>query len=242
MFARTIATGLQFVLGGTLLLGCSSGVEEPYKPAPAYSGRKASLPAVPTLPTTPIKTGDAYTVYGATHHLRSSIHSAEIRKQDVDISIIGYIVATNIADAPSCAIHKTGKGDPEDCKTEIPTFVIADTKDGATADRKIKVLGWASNFANVYDAMEAYKGKAEPPKELVKDEMLSNDIPFPLPAIGAKVKVTGHYGFNYSNSTGMAADPQNGILTFKKVEYLEPPTAPAEFKNKASAGVAIKKK
>ena len=31
--------------------------------------------------------------------------------------------------APACAIHKTGKADPEDCKSEIPSFWIADTKD-----------------------------------------------------------------------------------------------------------------
>ncbi len=240
MFGRSIATVSSLVLLGAVLVNCSSGVDEPYKPSLAYSGRKASLPAVPSLPTTPIKSGDAYTVYGATHQLRSSIHSPEVRKDD--ITITGYIVSTNIPDAPSCAIHKTGKEDPADCTTEIPSFVIADTKGDDKAARKIKVMGWASNFANVYDAMEKYKGKKEPPKELVKDEFNSVDIPFPLPAPGAKVKVTGHYGFNYSASGGMAADAANGILTYKKIEYLEPSTEPATFKNKASAGVAAKKK
>jgi hypothetical protein len=201
--------------------------DEPYKPTPAFSGRKASMPPVPQLPTSPIKAGDAFTVYGAIHHLRSSIHSAEVTAKD--ISIVGFIVESNIETAPKCAVHKTGKKDPEGCVTEIPTFAIADSK-GEVKGQKIKVMGWASNFANVFDAMEKYKNLKEPPKELNKDELWGVDIPFPLPAVGAKVKITGKYGVNFSKSSaGIAADPLQGIMTYTKIEVLEEAPEKATF-------------
>lgn len=232
-------------LGSLLILGgCANGSEEAYKAEPAYSGRKASLPTVPTLPTTPIKAGDAYTVYGASHHLRSRIHSSEVTKNE--IAIVGYIVESNIETAPACAIHKTGKGDADDCKSPIPMFAIADTK-GDTSENRIKVMGWASNFAQVFDAMEKYKGKKDPPKELVKDELWAVDLPFPLPAKGAKVKVTGKYGDNFSRaSSGLVGDPIHGVMTYSKLEYLEPSEAPAAFPTagttNTTSAVATKKK
>lgn len=196
------------------------------------------------MPSTPIKQGDAYTVYGAVHHLRSRIHGAEVTQKE--ITITGYITEYNLATAPECAVHKTGKKDPDGCVTEIPSFTIADTKD-AKSDAKtphIKVMGWASNFANVFEAIEKYKNLKEPPKELYKDELWAVDVPFPLPAPGAKVKVTGKYGVNFAkSSTGIAADPLNGIMTFGKIEYLEPSTEPAALpKPGAAAGKVAQKK
>jgi hypothetical protein len=214
-------------------LPACGGNDEPYKPVPAFSGRKASLPSVPTLPSTPIKNGDAYTIYGAIHHLRSRIHSQDVTAKD--ISLVGYIVESNIETAPECAIHKTGKADPENCKAEIPTFVLADQKGEKTATYRIKVMGWASNFANVFDAIEAYKNLKAPPdeKHVVNDELWAVPVPFPLPAVGAKVKVTGKYGVNFSkSSTGLAADPQNGIMTYAKIETLEEAPEKAAFPKK----------
>lgn len=197
--------------------GCQSN-DQPYTPTPAYSGRKASLPAVPTLPSKPIKVGDSYTVYGAMHHLRSRVHNPEIAGKDVTIT--GYIVKTNLAEAPACAVHKTGKGDKDDCKAPIPAFWIADEK----GDEKnaIKVEGWASNFANVYDAVTKYDEKDV--KELVKDEFWGMEIPNPVPNVGAKVQVTGNYGVTFSKSTsGVETDPLHGILSYSKLTYVEPP-------------------
>ena len=57
-------------------VGCG-GDEQPYTPRPAVSGKKASLPAVPTLPTKVKKQGDAYTIWGVTHDLRSRVHAEE---------------------------------------------------------------------------------------------------------------------------------------------------------------------
>src|SRR5579859_6302766 len=119
---RLLSVPFLVMLGG---LGCN-GNDEPYKVSPAWSGKHASLPAVPQLPTSPVKVGDSFTVYGAIHHLKSRIHSAEVTTKD--ISITGYIVDSNIPTAPACAVHPTGKKDPDGCVTDIPTFWISDSK------------------------------------------------------------------------------------------------------------------
>ena len=206
--------------------GCGQN-DEPYKPMPAFSGRKANLPAVPTLPTKAIKAGDAYTVYGAMHHLRSRVHNPDVNGKD--ISITGYIVKTNLPDAPACAVHKTGKGDKEDCKAPIPAFWLADEK--GDAQNAIKVMGWASNFAQIYDAVEKYGGpKGAKEAEPVKDEFWAVDLPNPVPNAGAKVTVTGNFGAAFSKSTsGVETDPTHGIMTYAKLNYIEPPPEPGSL-------------
>lgn len=228
------------VLLGAISAGCSSN-DKPYESQPAFSGRKANLPNVPSLPSTPIKQGDAFTIYGAVHHLNSLIHQPDVVTKD--ITLVGYIVDSNIKvcaqDIPKgststvppkgcvapCAIHKIGKADPEGCIAEIPTIVLADTKDANSA-WKIRVMGFSSNFANIHDAIEKYKSMKDPPgeKDVYKDELWAIDFPFPLTtmAVGAKVKVTGKYGVNFQKaSSGIESDPRNGIMTFGKIEALE---------------------
>lgn len=217
----------------TGLASCSSGADEPYKAAPAWSGRKPNLPAPPALDTAPVKVGDAYTISGASHHLRSRMHAEEVTK--APISITGYIVEENISSAPACAIHKTGKADPEDCKAEIPSFWIADEKGAGPDKPRIRVLGFAKNFATIYDAMDKYKGLKAPPneKQVVKDDMWQVDVPFPLPAKGAKVKLTGKYGFTFTKSSaGIVSDPVNGVMTYEKMETLEEAPEKVTFANK----------
>lgn len=221
-----------------LSAACGSA-DEPYKPAPAWSGRTPTLPTPPQINQAPVKVGDAYTVAGASHHLRSRMHSAEVTKNP--ISITGYIVEENFTTAPSCAIHKVGKKDPDDCPPagappiEIPSFYIADTKNAGKDAPRIRVLGFAKNVATVYEAMEKYKNLKEikdPAKDLYKDDIWSVDVPYPLPAVGAKVKVTGKYGFTFAkSSTGLVSDPVNGVITYEKVETLEPAPEKAAFKN-----------
>jgi len=225
---------------------CGSG-DEPYKPAPAWSGRSPNLPTPPTINQAPIKVGDAYTVAGASHHLRSRLHSSEVTK--ASIPIVGYIVEETYSSAPSCAIHKVGKKDPDDCPPagsppiEIPSFYIADSKSGGGAGKdapRIRVLGWAKNIATVYEAMQKYdklKEIKDPAKDYVKDDIWNVDVPYPIPAVGEKVKVTGKYGFSFSkSSTGLVSDPVNGVMTYEKVEVLEPAPEKASFKNPASKG------
>ena len=132
-----------------LALGCGPE-ERPYKAKAAYSGTKPNLPAVPTLENKAKKKGDAYTVWGASHDLRSIVHGRDF--QGKKTSLVGWIVKTNYADAPECAIHKTGKADPADCNAPTPAFYIADEKDEKTA--VIPVMGWASNFAQIAPALQ----------------------------------------------------------------------------------------
>jgi hypothetical protein len=216
--------------GSSTLIACGNA-DEPYKAQPAWTGRKANLQA-PAPAAITIKKGDVYTIEGAAHHLRSTLHSKEVSGKEIVIE--GYIVETNIDDAPACALHDVGKEDPETCKTDIPSFNIADTK-GDAKGAKMRVLGFAKNFAVVYEAMKAYKKLKEAPKEkeVVKDELWSVDVPYPLPAVGAKVRVTGTYGYSFSKSTtGLVADGAYGVLTYKKIETLEPAPTPANFKYK----------
>ncbi len=229
-----------------LALACTSGAcgsaDEPYKPAPAWSGRSPNLPSPPQINSAPVKVGDAYTIVGASHHLRSRMHNTEVTKASIPIT--GYIVEESYSTAPSCAIHKIGKKDPDDCPPagsppiEIPSFWIADTKGAGKDAPRIRVLGWAKNVATVYEAMEKYnklKEIKDPAKDLFKDDIWSVDVPFPIPAVGAKVKVTGKYGFTFSkSSTGLVSDPVNGVITYEKVEVVEPAPEKASFKNPAS--------
>lgn len=215
--------------------GCGNN-EETYKAAPAWSGQKPNLPTPPQLSTAPVKVGDAYTVEGASHHLRSANHNKDVTKSSVTIQ--GYIVEENISTAPSCAIHKVGKKDADDCTSEIPSFWIADEKGAGKDKPRIRVLGWAKNFATVHDALDKYKNLKEvkdPAKDLVKDEVWSVDVPFPLPAVGAKVKVTGKYGYTFSKSSqGLVSDPVYGVMTYEKLETVEPAPEPVAFKNPAA--------
>jgi hypothetical protein len=215
--------------------GCGAE-ENPYKATPAWSGKHASIPAPPSLPNSPIKQGDSYTVYGAVHQLRSLLHAKDVTAQP--ISVTGYIIDSNIAKAPDCAVHKTGKADPEGCTPEVPSFWIADSKDTARDSKlpKIRVVGWARNFAVVYDAMKMYKtlkpGDKPTEKQTVSDDMLNVPVPFPLPAVGAKVKITGPYNVSKTVVSDMVSEPSGGVLGYASIDTLEPAAEPAKFDSK----------
>lgn len=203
------------------LTGCGRE-EATYQPVPAVSGLSANLPPIPTIPDKPIKDGENYTVWGVSYHQRNRVHTKEVTDQK--LSIVGYIVKTNYDEAPECAVHETGKGDPDGCKPPIPTFWIADTKDAPESDW-LKVMGWASNFANIYSAIEEFDKlkEDEKPEEAILDNTWGVEIPFPLPAKGAKVAVTGNYSTAFTlASSGVVADPIMGVMTYRKIDYLEP--------------------
>jgi len=225
-----LATGIATLLAASS--GCSGGEENPYKPQPAWSGKHASVPAPPSLPSpSTYKQGDSYTVAGAIHQLRSLLHSKEVTAQP--ISITGYIVDSNIPRAPDCAVHKTGKKDPDNCTPELPSFWIADEK-GSTKGPRVRAVGWARNFAVIFDAMTAYK-KLKPgdqPKEPINDDILNVPLPFPLPAVGAKVKITGAYNVFKTVVSDMVSEPIGGVIAPTKIEVLEPAPEPAQFAKK----------
>jgi hypothetical protein len=205
------------------LWAVSCGEEQvKYEPRPAPSAAKASLPAVPNVSQKPVKSGDGYTVWGASYYLRSRVHRKEVFGKK--ISVTGYIIKTNLPEAPECAVHRTGKADPENCRPPIPAFWLADTKEAATSEA-IKVMGWASNFAQLYDAIDDYKKvrKDDTPDKLKQDELWGVSIPYPIPAKDAKVTITGDYSTTFTkSSTGAEADPIMGLLTLEKITYLEP--------------------
>jgi hypothetical protein len=236
---NTFTTHALSTLGLAALLAAGAGCggdDNPYKPQPAWSGKHASLPAPPTLPNNPIKTGDSYTVYGAIHQLRSLVHGKDVTANPVTIT--GYIVDSNVGRAPECAIHKTGKADPEHCDTEVPSFWIADNK-GDTKGQKIRVVGWARNYAVICDAMKQQKNLKpnEQPKEPVSDDILSVPLPIPLPSIGAQVKITGSYNVAKTVVSDMVSEPQGGVMAMTKMETVQPAPEVAKFSvKKADCG------
>jgi len=194
-----------------------------YEPRAAPSGVTATLPPVPNVPQKPLKAGDAYTVWGASYSLRSIVHRKEVAGKTLKVT--GYIGKSNLPDAPKCAIHKTGKEDPEGCKPPIPTFWLCDAKDSPDSDC-IRVMGWASNFAQIHDAIgELDKQKKKDPKERepFMDNFWGVKVPDPLPAKGAKVTVKGAYGTTFTKATsGAVSDPIMGVLTYEELETHEP--------------------
>ena len=209
---------ISVLIGAAAIPLACGGEEAKYEPRPANSGAKASLPSVPTLQKKPIKQGDAYTVWGAAYYLRSNVHRKDIVGKD--ITVTGYITKTNLLEAPECAVHKTGKADPEGCKAPVPTFWIGDSKD-APENESIKVMGWASNFANLYDAIQEF----DRPKDDAgyDDQLWGVKVPNPLPAKGAKVTVKGKFSTTFMKaSSGAEADPYQGIIDFQDVTVHEP--------------------
>jgi hypothetical protein len=173
------------------------------------------LPPI-VLPTDPVRSGSMFTVWGASHHLRSKPHQQAVTGGP--ITVVGHVVAHNYAQAPACAIHRTGKPTPEDCRAPIPTFYIADTSADPTS--YIPVMGWASNWANVYEMMRAADRDGAAAEVL--DTYFGEALPNPIPAVGAEVAITGTYAFSYTAGTTGANDPRFGILTFQKMAVLKP--------------------
>lgn len=221
MLHKRVALLAMLTATATATAGCGSD-EIPYEPRQSPSGVTANLPPVPNVPQKPIKAGDAYTVWGASYYLRSRVHQKEVAGQTLKIT--GYVTRTNLPDAPECAVHETGKADPEDCNAPVPAFWIADTKDADPKD-SIKVMGWASNFAQIYDAIKQYKKdekKDKADKEPLMDAFWGVNIPDPLPVKGQKVTVKGNYGTTFTRSTsGTEADPIMGVITYEEIEVVE---------------------
>ncbi len=225
--------GLAFLFAASAAIAGCGPDEVKYTPRPAYSGAKANLPPVANVPKKPIKNGEAYTVWGASYYLRSPVHHKEVAGKK--LSVAGYIVKTNLAEAPVCAVHKGGKADLESCKAPIPAFWLGDSKDAPEAET-IKVMGWASNFAQVYDAIAEFDKGKDNAEHL--DNLWQVKIPNPLPSVGAKVTVKGDYATTFTkSSTGVEADPFMGMLAFEEMTIAEPGTELATL-----PGVKRKKK
>ena len=171
----------------------------------------------PSFPDRPLKNGEAFTVWGAGYSLRSRAARAGV--EDQVISITGFITRTNLPDAPRCAVHRAGVADPERCIAPIPAFWIGDRADAPEAE-SIKVIGWASNYAQIYEAIPQYRAGRD---RIYHDLFWGVALPNPLPAAGAKVTVTGRYGSVFERAaTGAETDDVMGLLSYEKLVYLEP--------------------
>lgn len=188
--------------------------------APVESCPPTEPEAGPELPTAelrkqPVKSGDAYTVWGLGYSLRSRQHRNGVTREP--ITVVGYIVATNLATAPVCAVHKGGVADPEDCTAPIPAFWLGDRPDTPLAE-SVKVMGFASNYAQIYDAIHAFDRGQQ-----AFDTFWGQEIPNPLPAVGAQVRVSGRFGPTFSMATsGSETNDTMGIVSFTAMETLEP--------------------
>jgi len=224
-FSKTECAFANNALGRLSADGDAAAEPAPAPDAPAVTIVPASVPILLPPPAAltppPLKDGDAFTVWGASYALRGRAHHAEVVSdiEDRVISVTGYITRTNLADAPKCAVHRPGRADPEGCVSPFPTFWIGDTKD-ASPDDSISVIGWASNYAQIYEAIRAFDRRN--PSQYI-DGFLGVAVPNPLPAVGAKVTVRGTYGAKSTIVTiPLEPDPTMGILMYRSYSVLEP--------------------
>jgi tetratricopeptide (TPR) repeat protein len=188
----------------------------PAAPPPARVPLSPGMPT-PKLVLQPQRVGDAYTVWGAGYALRSRQHRDDVTGKP--IAITGYVVKTNLGQAPRCAVHRGGIADAENCRAEIPAFWLGDRPDALEADC-IKVMGFASNYAQLYDAIR--QADSAKPDEPYFDTFWGVRIPNPLPARGAKLTMRGNYGLTFAKaSSGAESDPIMGIMDSYELDILE---------------------
>ncbi len=168
----TLLATSSLVLGiSTLVGGCGEKIK--YKPEPAYSGPKASLPKVPQVPpTTSFKTGTNWTIYGLQHQLMSPKHRKSV--DGVPAVVEGYVVGIyrpkEAAGKEGC-IYPQKKAAPtskeptpkgvlcDTVKYEPPHFFIADNKDEKNPAKMVTVMGYCSSYIQQYMARDQYEKK-----------------------------------------------------------------------------------
>lgn len=228
-FAKRVCRGAaatkyrdQCLVGDSLMQRISSlDVTLPVAGKPSVPAPLVPLPPgmpTPKFETQPLRIGEAYTVWGASYFLRTRSPARDVTQKP--IAITGYIVKTNFGEAPRCAVHRGGVADPEDCRAETPAFWLGDRRDAAEADC-IKVMGFASNFAQLFDAIG--QADSQKPDEPYSDSFWGQVVPNPLPAAGAKVTVRGSYGPVFAKaSSGAETNLTMGILSYAARDELEP--------------------
>ena len=77
--------------------------------------------------------------------LRSLIHSKDVTAQPA-ISIVGLHRRLEHPARARLRRPQDGQSRPRGCSTEVPSFWVADDK-GDTKGLKVRVIGWARNFA-----------------------------------------------------------------------------------------------
>ncbi|MFO0554905.1 MAG: hypothetical protein U0271_41395 [Polyangiaceae bacterium] len=125
--------------------------------------------------------------------------------------------------APAKDAKDKPKADEPECIAPVPAFWIAETNTVTDTTELIKVVDWATNFAGIYSAIVEYDKESDPEKRaaIKVDDSYGKTIPNPIPAVGAKVKITGKYGKSYDMSTSTIADPRFGIMAARSIEVVE---------------------
>lgn len=164
---------------------------------------RPNLPEVPTLPPPPhpVQYDDAsYSVYGLRHRIRNTM--------DSDVEVTGYIV--EIYQPPECP-------EGEHCPTPAaPHMWIADTRGETDQGKRLMVVGYAENQAQIDEAIEdARRGRT---RELTEEERAMGMIPIPTDFhVGNKVKVEGRF----TRMSGSGFNSSEGLLEYRNHTTLE---------------------
>lgn len=194
-----------------------------YEPAGSGTAPPAKLPALPAIPDAPLRRGDAFTVRGAIHAFRNPGELAALAAHPEEVVVEGVVVDENVSRAPRCAFHASGKRDPKGCAPEIPTFWLAD--DTTPNAPRLRVLGWASSFSQVFEARRLANTNAKPggikPPNLWRDERWGTNVPWPLPEKGQRLRIRGSYGRTFERAVGaLVEDANNGVFSVEKIDHL----------------------
>jgi hypothetical protein len=196
---------------------CAGREPAAYLPLPALSV-SASLPDPLSLPERPERAGEAYTVWGLKKALRAPGGAGRLR--DVDVTVEGYVASTNFDEAPPCALHPIERPDPPGCVGPVPSFSLADSVDDERF--RLAVMGFASSWANLFTA-SARAGRKAP----YLDSQWGRVILDPLPARGAKMRVTGRASRSFPLASGGVETRAGGVVAYLSAIYLVPPPAGA---------------
>ncbi|GAC1553618.1 MAG: hypothetical protein NVS3B10_15340 [Polyangiales bacterium] len=223
--AQSLAVSTLSVLAiSTLLGGCSDRPK--YKPEPAYSGQKASLPKVPPVPGPATwKNGSNWTIYGVQHSLSNPRHRKEV--DNAVLTLDGFVVDVYRPQEPAgkegCVYPNKAhpptskqpyppkancdeKGGPL-AKIQPPHFSIADKADEKNPAKWVTVMGYASSFIQAEMACDCYKtnkckmGSTKEDDLALDNNYSSNIVYLGEPKLGSKITVTGLFGTRYSEGS-----------------------------------------
>jgi len=166
-----------------------------------------NLPAVPTLPPPPHPTqyaDSSYSVYGVRARLQNTVNT--------EVDITGYIVEIYIP--PECP-------EGENCPpAAAPHMWIADTATEPDREKRMTIVDYAENHAQIEEAIADAEAGREPPD-------LPEGAPPPIPtdfAVGAKIKVHGRF----TRMSGTGFNISEGLLEYRSHTILEAPPGGGE--------------
>lgn len=189
----------------------SSGDVEVPEPPPAKT--RATLPTLTRPPrVVPMRDG-VHDVAGLLHDFGVPARRYVLQGE---VTVVGVVSDTNFDAAPPCALHPTGKPHPKGCVAPLPSFRLADTAGGVS----LEVLGFASNFATIHDAR--LHDRDAPSAAPLLDDRWSVPVPHPLPAPGARVRVTGRFGATFTKSSSGVVEVPEGVLTYVRLVAAPP--------------------